>query len=231
METLIPPPPSVGGWRVGYPEAHGGRPGRGRHNRTWVEVPRFSVQARWLPEAHPLSAPPRRHPHVITVSPRKKPAGSASHWRRESGTEVSGRTLIQTNPKRFLGGWLVGTPTPAPPAVPYPSGAHPEEGGVGPDRGDDGKAGGPPRAIPYPSGAHPGEGRDVGADRGDHGGRPTDAALASEEGGETLLLSSETTCTCAHPPVKARRQTGNDPSAGSPTETLLRLLLPLDSQV
>ena len=25
--------------------------------------------------------------------------------------------------------------------------------------------------------------------------------------------------------------TGNDPSAGSPTETLLRLLLPLDSQV
>ena len=27
------------------------------------------------------------------------------------------------------------------------------------------------------------------------------------------------------------RQTVNDPSAGSPTETLLRLLLPLDSQV
>ena len=26
-------------------------------------------------------------------------------------------------------------------------------------------------------------------------------------------------------------KTGNDPSAGSPTETLLRLLLPLDSQV
>ena len=30
---------------------------------------------------------------------------------------------------------------------------------------------------------------------------------------------------------EASREFGNDPSAGSPTETLLRLLLPLDSQV
>ena len=28
-----------------------------------------------------------------------------------------------------------------------------------------------------------------------------------------------------------RRESGNDPSAGSPTETLLRLLLPLNDQV
>ena len=32
-------------------------------------------------------------------------------------------------------------------------------------------------------------------------------------------------------PWSPPRRTGNDPSAGSPTETLLRLLLPLDSQV
>ena len=37
----------------------------------------------------------------------------------------------------------------------------------------------------------------------------------------------------AHPrgQVTAKDKNGNDPSAGSPTETLLRLLLPLDSQV
>lgn len=32
-------------------------------------------------------------------------------------------------------------------------------------------------------------------------------------------------------PLRQGGRTGNDPSAGSPTETLLRLLLPLDSQV
>ena len=32
-------------------------------------------------------------------------------------------------------------------------------------------------------------------------------------------------------PFATLGETGNDPSAGSPTETLLRLLLPLDSQV
>ena len=32
-------------------------------------------------------------------------------------------------------------------------------------------------------------------------------------------------------PAALLGKTGNDPSAGSPTETLLRLLLPLDSQV
>ena len=31
--------------------------------------------------------------------------------------------------------------------------------------------------------------------------------------------------------VKARKAFNNDPSAGSPTETLLRLLLPLNDQV
>ena len=35
----------------------------------------------------------------------------------------------------------------------------------------------------------------------------------------------------ARDPARGRGRTGNDPSAGSPTETLLRLLLPLDSQV
>ena len=88
VETLVPPPPSVGGRRVGYPEARGGRPGRGRRTRTWVEVPRVFGPGPVVlsPEARPLSAPPRRHPHVITVSPRKKPRGA-----RRTGGESRGR--------------------------------------------------------------------------------------------------------------------------------------------
>jgi hypothetical protein len=35
----------------------------------------------------------------------------------------------------------------------------------------------------------------------------------------------------SHAKLVATREHGNDPSAGSPTETLLRLLLPLDDQV
>lgn len=38
-------------------------------------------------------------------------------------------------------------------------------------------------------------------------------------------------CTCLGRPATTRSKLDNDPSAGSPTETLLRLLLPLNDQV
>ena len=70
--------------------------------------------------------------------------------------------------------------------------------------------------------------------RGRAAGRQTDS--------HDLLLALAISGPCAFAggrwrsvvPVLTNRQTaafGNDPSAGSPTETLLRLLLPLDSQV
>jgi hypothetical protein len=44
-------------------------------------------------------------------------------------------------------------------------------------------------------------------------------------------LEHQNTCQEPPRPREPRKQFGNDPSAGSPTETLLRLLLPLDDQV
>ena len=44
-------------------------------------------------------------------------------------------------------------------------------------------------------------------------------------------LKSRTEPTNLSPSASKRRSTVNDPSAGSPTETLLRLLLPLNNQV
>ena len=53
------------------------------------------------------------------------------------------------------------------------------------------------------------------------------------EGRQLRLLQSRSSLSTPTSRVQicARCSLGNDPSAGSPTETLLRLLLPLDSQV
>ena len=55
------------------------------------------------------------------------------------------------------------------------------------------------------------------------------AAAAAAAGLEAPLASS--TVGCPSERCVTVCQTGNDPSAGSPTETLLRLLLPLDARV
>ena len=94
-----------------------------------------SVQARWVTGGAspicPAAAAPARH--------HRQPSEEAAGERVALAERVGdGGLRSDTDPDK---GWLVGlNATPAaPPAVPYPSGAHPEEGDVGPDRGDDGK--------------------------------------------------------------------------------------------
>ena len=100
-ETLNPPPNPGGERRVGYPEAHGGRPGRSRPTALEVEVPRFrartgggsSGRGSRLPPV--TTAPDVRARHGEPVSPRSGPSGRASarlegcsRCRRRSGRRV-----------------------------------------------------------------------------------------------------------------------------------------------
>ena len=57
------------------------------------------------------------------------------------------------------------------------------------------------------------------------------AAGSPPRGEDTGPPPDRGVCRTSSPPREGAGQNGNDPSAGSPTETLLRLLLPLDSQV
>lgn len=61
--------------------------------------------------------------------------------------------------------------------------------------------------------------------------RPGDRASRARRGKLDLWGEMRNPLGCPEATASLGRETGNDPSAGSPTETLLRLLLPLDSQV
>lgn len=86
----------------------------------------------------------------------------------------------------------------------------------------------PPEALPVRTRQRNGPGTPTCRNRVDCGRRPVFQA------GRTTALDVRATrwylCHVRPPPRQGTRL-GNDPSAGSPTETLLRLLLPLDSQV
>ena len=61
--------------------------------------------------------------------------------------------------------------------------------------------------------------------------RPAKADAPTNRAPLPLLSAKREEESDAHVRIGAGGKTGNDPSAGSPTETLLRLLLPLNDKV
>lgn len=200
-ETLNPPPPSEGGGRVGYPGARGVRRGA-----------KASASALWVkvPSVGPGPVhrtgprPPRGRPDV-------RPARSVSPAElRQAGVS-----------RRVAQGGRNGEGPPGRDEVLTRRGVSRGGGSVsGREAPTHTRA---PRAVregnDRPRRAAPGK---------SSGGRPRRDPAGGRDPPSGPQLSGGV---LSRAPLRQGGRTGNDPSAGSPTETLLRLLLPLDSQV
>ena len=198
---MNPPPPSGGERRVGYPRA------RGATARAKPAPPRrlgwrFRSERAKPPSGRPDAGPPRPRSPPLSLSVFPEARAPRRRVRQPSEQAGGGRLAFFVRERR--GGW----------------GGNRKDGRPGLESG---RGRGPDQAV----------GVEGAPDR------PTDRAGRRGEGAPRLgrapkawvfvfLISSLR----PFPGRKRRgRENGNDPSAGSPTETLLRLLLPLDSQV
>ena len=199
--------------------------------RFGVEVPRFSgpgvvSTGQWgacLPAGTPPASKRARPTAASPSSPRSGPSGGAALWRKRGGGCEAG-------------GGRASPAGPGPGTKSDGRGGRParREGPTAGARGDGALTirtagdGGTSARLGRPAFEKPGRGTGPCAD-GLWCGRPSAFGCCPEATVCFFLsLEGERPKSNRHP---GKGTTGNDPSAGSPTETLLRLLLPLDSQV